>query len=208
MARENPQDTEETHMTVKGKVGTLARTGVNTAVSVVRHPIGSASVAVGFAKGAAEVSASLVRGTISGRFPVRPDEAAEPDQAAVEESVAAKPPLQEEPLEELVQEPTAQAATVQEPVVEEVAGPPEPQVVPKPVPEIGELPEPDVIYANDDLGEPVHTEPKAASRDSEHGGQAGDREEADGYVEEIPLEGEAGDAETLVWTSESEQRQE
>ena len=39
-----------------------------------------------------------------------------------------------------------------------------------------------------DLGEVFHTEPKASSRDSEHGGQAGDREEADGYVEEIPAE--------------------
>ena len=199
-------------MTVKDKVGTLARTGVNTAVSVVRHPIGSASVAVGFARGAAEVSASIVRSTISRRFPVGPDDAAAPDEAAVEQSVAATPPLQEQPLEEPTaqeqpaQEPTAQAATVQDPAVQETAGPPEPQVVPKPVPEIGELPEPDVIYANDDLGEPVHTEPKAASRDSEHGGQAGDREEADGYVEEIPLEGEADDSETLVWTSESEQR--
>ena len=204
MARENPHDTEETHMTVKDMVGTLARTGVNTAASVVRHPLGSASMAVGFAKGAAEASAQIVRSTISGRFPVGPNEAAEPDHAAVEESVAAKPPLQEEPLEEPVQEQTAQEPTVQEPA----AGPPEPQVVPKPVPEIGELPEPDVIWANDDLGEPVHTEPKAASRESEHGGQAGDREEADGYVEEIPLEGEADDSETLVWTSESEQRQE
>lgn len=32
----------------------------------------------------------------------------------------------------------------------------------------------------------VHHEPKAASRDSAHGGGVGDREEAGHYVEEIP----------------------
>jgi hypothetical protein len=190
-------------MTVKHLVGTLARTGVNTAVSVIRHPIRSASMAVGFATGAAEAGVHLVRCTTSGRSPVEPDEAAEPDEVVVEESVAAKPPLQEEPL----QEESVEESTGQDPAVQETSGPPEPQVVPKPVPEIGDLPEPDVIWANDDLGEPVHTEPKAASRDSEHGGQAGDREEADGYAEEIPLADETDESETLVWTSESEQRQ-
>jgi len=187
-------------MTVKHLVGTLARTGVNTAVSVVRHPIRSTSMAVGFATGAAEAGVHLVRGATSGRSP---DEAAEPDEVVVEESVAAKPPLQEEPL----QEESVEESAGQDPAVQETSGPPEPQVVPKPVPEIGDLPEPDVIWASDDLGEPVHTEPKAASRDSEHGGQAGDREEADGYVEEIPLADETDESETLVWTSESEQRQ-
>ena len=175
-------------MTVKDKVGTLARTGVDTAVSVVRHPIGSAFMAAGLAKGAAEASVHLVRGTIAGRFPVEPAADVEPDKAAVEDAIAPEPILTE--------------PTVQEPA----AGPPEPQVVPKPVPEIDELPEPDVIWADDDLGEPVHTEPKAASRDSEHGGPAGDREEADGYAEENPLAAGEGDSETLVWTSESEQR--
>ena len=53
-------------------------------------------------------------------------------------------------------------------------------------------------------GRGFHTEPKAASRDSEHGGLPGDREEAEGYVEEIPAEiaGESAD-DTLVWTSEA-----
>ena len=61
-------------------------------------------------------------------------------------------------------------------------------MVPKPVPAIDELPEPVVIEADDAPGEAFHTEPKAASRDSEHGGLPGDREEAEGYVEEIPSE--------------------
>ena len=81
-------------------------------------------------------------------------------------------------------------------------------MVPKPVPSIEDLPEPDVIWADDDLGEPVHTEPKAASRDSEHGGAAGDREEADGYTEEIPLGIVEPEVDTVVWTSESDQRTE
>ena len=82
-------------------------------------------------------------------------------------------------------------------------------MVPKPVPSIEDLPEPDVIWADDDLGEAVHTEPKAASRDSEHGGLAGDREEADGYAEEILLEDIGADSEVdTVWTSESDRRTE
>jgi hypothetical protein len=77
-------------------------------------------------------------------------------------------------------------------------------VVPKPVPDIDELPEPIVVEADDTPGEAFHTEPKAASRDSEHGGSPGDREEATGYVEEIPSEIAGGPSEdTLVWSSES-----
>ena len=37
----------------------------------------------------------------------------------------------------------------------------------------------------DGSGEAFHNEPKAASRESAHGGAAGDREEIAGYVEEI-----------------------
>ena len=51
-----------------------------------------------------------------------------------------------------------------------------------------DLPEPVVIHADDGAGEAFQTEPKAASRDSDHGGGAGDREEAEGYLEEIPDE--------------------
>jgi hypothetical protein len=82
--------------------------------------------------------------------------------------------------------------------------PKEPEVVPKPVPEIDELPEPIVIEADDSPAEAFHTEPKAASRDSEHGGSPGDREEAEGYVEEIPSEISGVPTEDpVVWTSES-----
>ena len=181
-------------MTVKDMVGTLARTGVSTAVTVVRHPIGSASAVVGFAKGAAEAGSHLVRSTISGRIPLQREEA---EVADLDAAGSAPAPV-----------PTS-TPPVEEPIARPDAGPKEPQVVPKPVPSIEDLPEPDVIWAEDDLGEPVHTEPKAASRDSEHGGLAGDREEADGYAEEIPLEDIGADPEVdTVWTSESDRRTE
>jgi len=57
-------------MTVKNLLGTLTRTGASTAVSVVRNPIGTASMAAGLVKGAAQASASLVRSTVSGQQPV------------------------------------------------------------------------------------------------------------------------------------------
>jgi hypothetical protein len=86
-----------------------------------------------------------------------------------------------------------------------VDAPPEPQVVPKPVPEIDELPEPIVITAEDEPGEEFHTEPKAASRDSEHGGTPGDREEVEGYAEEAePVVDPAAEEPQAVWTSESD----
>lgn len=79
-----------------------------------------------------------------------------------------------------------------------------PQRVPVDVPEIDELPELIVIEADDTPGEAFHTEPKASSRDSDHGGQPGDREEAEGYAEEIVLPDEDLDEPAeLVFTSES-----
>ncbi len=109
-------------MTVKDKVGTLARTGVDTAVSVVRHPIGSAFMAAGFAKGAAEASVHLVRSTITGRFPVEPAEGVEPDDAAVEDAIAPEPTVTEPTVQEpAAQEPAAQEPAVQEPAVQEPA---------------------------------------------------------------------------------------
>jgi hypothetical protein len=94
--------------------------------------------------------------------------------------------------------------TVSEPEAS-VDAPPEPQVVPKPVPEIDELPEPIVITAEDEPGEEFHTEPKAASRDSEHGGTPGDREEVEGYAEEAePVVDPTAEEPQTVWTSESD----
>jgi len=187
-------------MTLRNTVGTLAQGAVSTAVSVVRHPISTASMAAGLVKGTAEASVDLVRGVVRG-----PGEPASPVADPGAEPVADQA---EEQVDERVEVPTQRqgtAADVSAPAATEAEDVPrEPQVVPKPVPAIDELPEPVVIEADDTPGEAFHTEPKAASRDSEHGGRPGDREEAEGYVEEIPSEltGEAAE-ETLVWTSES-----
>ena len=185
-------------MTLRTTVGTLAQGAVSSAVSAVRHPISTASMAAGLVKGTAEASVDLVRGVVRGQGPVDEKVADRVDDRV------------EKPVEVPTQrEDTAAEAEVAQPAATETVDlPREPEVVPKPVPEIDELPEPVVIEADDAPGEAFHTEPKAASRDSEHGGLPGDREEAEGYVEEIPSEmtgeitGEADD-ETLVWTSES-----
>ena len=63
-----------------------------------------------------------------------------------------------------------------------------------------------MIEADDSAaaGESFHTEPKAASRTSAHGGPAGDREEVEGYAEEVldVVEPPVFD-EGPVWTSET-----
>jgi hypothetical protein len=176
-------------MTLRNTVGTLAQGAVSSAVSAVRHPISTASMAAGLVKGTAEASVDLVRGVVRGQEPV-----AEKVQDRVEVPTQRKGPA-------------AESEVAQPAATEAAAAPKEPEVVPKPVPAIDELPEPVVIEADDAPGEAFHTEPKAASRDSEHGGLPGDREEAEGYAEEIPKE-MAGETpvetgeDTLVWSSE------
>jgi hypothetical protein len=59
-----------------------------------------------------------------------------------------------------------------------------------------------VIEAEPSVDEAFHTEPKAASRDSAHGGRAGDREEINGYVDEIVVDD--FDIETPVGTTGAE----
>jgi hypothetical protein len=150
-------------MTIKRRVGTLARTGVSTAVSAVRHPIGTASLAAGLAKGAAEASVYLVRTTITGTPPA-------PAREDLGESVS-------EPVEEPLED--------EKPVEDPRDNIPGPDLATFPPPEPGDLPEPVVIEAVTEPGEAFHTEPKAASRASAHGEHAGDREEAQGYVDDI-----------------------
>ena len=188
-------------MKLRNAVGELAQEAVNTAVSVVRHPISTASMAAGLVKGTAGASVGFVRAVVRGEDPVtNPDE--HPENDPVQDTA--------EKAEDKVDVPTQREGTeagsepAQPASTEPVDLPREPEVVPKPVPEIDELPEPIVIEADDSPGEAFHTEPKAASRDSEHGGSPGDREEAEGYLEEIPsdLAGETAE-DPVVWTSES-----
>ena len=165
-----------------------ARPGaVTTAVSAVRHPLSTASMAAGVAKGTVGASVDLVRGVVSG-------------PGRVEDRVQDKV---EDHLEGKVDVPTqrdgadaGQEAAAQSAPSEVVDAPREPEVVPKPVPEIDELPEPIVIEADDSPGEAFHTEPKAASRDSEHGGSPGDREEAEGTSRRSPARSPAPRART------------
>lgn len=150
-------------MSITKTVGTLAHEAVSTAVSAARHPLSTASMAAGLVKGTAEVGVGLVRGVVRGQSPT----AAAPTSTDVDAA------------DTLVSE-TARVEPKPAP-----AAPREPQVVPKPVPTIDELPEPIVIEADDTPGEAFHTEPKAASREAAHGGAPGDREEIEGYAEEI-----------------------
>jgi hypothetical protein len=53
-------------MALKKKVGSLARTGVATAIGAVRHPFGTASQAVDLVKDTAELGVSLVRSHLPG----------------------------------------------------------------------------------------------------------------------------------------------
>jgi len=159
-------------MTVKNLVGTLTRTGVATAVSVVRHPIGTASLAAGLVKGTAEAGASLVRSTITGQMPAPTGDVSDRDAAEVATAAADEP----------APEPAASVALDPR---DHIPGPDLAAFDP-PAPE--DLPEPIVIVADARVEEAFHTEPKAASRDSAHGGPAGDREEIEGYAEEIVLD--------------------
>ena len=75
--------------------------------------------------------------------------------------------------------------------------PPHPRRLPDPA----DLTEPAVIDGDAPTPEEVHHEPKAASRDSAHGGGPGDREEAGHYREEIA---DTTDAEDAVPTGDAQ----
>jgi hypothetical protein len=169
-------------MTVRktvGTVGTLAQGAVSTAVTVVKHPIGSTALAAGLVKGAAGAGIGLVRSTMSGASPT-PHSETSPAEV---------------PAETLAREDEApRAPRAPEPTVERDLPGPDLAHFEPPLPE--DLPELIVIEADDapvngESGEPFHNEPKATSRESEHGAGPIDPEELDEYVEDIttPVEG-------------------
>lgn len=189
-------------MSLTKAVGSLAHQAVSTAVSAARHPLSTASMAAGLVKGTAETGLHLVRGATGSRT-TDPADHARVDEAENRATSEEAP----EPTSESTPEPTSgpTPGPAEEVAEQPSDAPREPQVVPKPVPEIDELPEPVVIEADDAPGEPFHTEPKAASRDSAHGGPPGDREEVEGYLEEVePVLDPAAQEPEPVWTSESE----
>jgi hypothetical protein len=163
-----------------GSVGSLAQEAVSTAVNVAKHPIGTASLAVGFAKGLASSGVDLVRASRT----------AEPEEAtpAPAESSAATA----EPVAEPAPEPVAAPA---EDPRDEIPGPDLAEFEP---PRPDDLPEPIVIEADDtpvtngESGEPFHHEPKPATREAAHGEPGADFEADEGFVDEIPEEQQQG----------------
>lgn len=156
-----------------GSVGALAQEAVSTAVNVARHPIGSASLAVGFARGLAGAGVDLVRG---GHTDTTTDAPAEPEQVVVPEQAAP------------VEEPEAPAEDPRDDL-------PGPDLAHFEPPRADDLPEPIVIEADDhpfsgngESGEAFHNEPKPASRDVAHGDSGTDFEEAGGFADEIPAD--------------------
>ena len=144
-------------MAVIRTVAHVAHGTASTALTAVRHPVSTTAQGLGLAKGAVAYGLGVVRGT------------------------PPAPPIREE---------TRTSAAAEPAVTPEPSTPPErdlpgPDLAVAAVPEIDELPEPIVIEADDTVGGAFHNEPKASSRDSEHGGPAGDREEVEGYDEEI-----------------------
>ena len=125
-------------MSLKNTVGTLAQGAVTTAVSVVRHPIGSASMAAGLVKGTAGASVDLVRGVVTGRARSRTG-CRRRSRTTSRARSTSRPSATE---------PTPDRRRPRSPLASEVVDAPgNREVVPKPVPEIDELPEPVVIEA-------------------------------------------------------------
>lgn len=193
------------HKTV-GTATTLAREAVAVAASAARHPIGSAAVVAGYAKGVTQASFGLLRDVVAGEQPTgrRPgapqDTPGDTNNDAPADTHAGGT---EAPRIELGETPEEQAAAGSDsasPTRDDLPGP---DIVGREVPEIDELPEPIVIEADDDAHqEAFHTEPKASSRESEHEGLPGDREEVEHYAEESVVPDEVPlDIETPVGTT-------
>lgn len=189
-------------MTVRktvGTVGTLAQGAVSTAASVVRHPLGTAALAAGFAKGITEAGLDLVRSTVTGPVSGRvsgpvttPPSHTEPEDAPAETLADTAPSPAAHSAE-----PAEATEAPGKPAERDLPGP---DLVATELPSAEDLPEPIVIEADQPVaGEAFHHEPHAASRDSDHGGHVYDREDAEGYADEIP----DPVADELVFSSEA-----
>ncbi len=108
-------------------VGTLAQGAVSTAVGVAKHPIGTASMAVGFAKGVAGAGLDLVRG---GHSDVQESDVQADEPTSSPASVQETLPVEDDPRDDL---PGPDLAEFE---------PPRPE----------DLPEPVVIEADDAAG--------------------------------------------------------
>ena len=131
-------------MALKNLVGTVARTGVSTAVAAVRDPLGTASQAVGLVKHTADAGLDLVRG----RQAEEAEHAPVTEETTAEKSAVGKPEKAEkaEPAQAETMEPQKPASEKTEPEDprDHIPGPDLAAFAP-PAPE--ELPEPIVIEA-------------------------------------------------------------
>ena len=114
-------------MALKNLVGTVARTGVSTAVAAVRHPLGTTAQAVGLVKQTADVGLGLVRGHLGDDSANAPAEETptdkptveKPDAAAVEPDVVEPEAVEPETAEPEAVEPETTEPEVVEPEVAE-----------------------------------------------------------------------------------------
>ena len=141
-------------MALKNLVGTVARTGVSTAVAAVRDPRGTASQAVGLVKLTADAGLGLVRGHLGDTSAHAPAEETPVEKPTVEKPAAEQPPA-EEPASEKVEpettEPETTAPETAEPQNAEADDPrdhiPGPDLAAFAPPAPEDLPEPIVIEA-------------------------------------------------------------
>ncbi len=147
----------------------LTSTATRTATGAVRLGVGVAARTFGLTRGVAKAGAAAARGAArgGGHGPV-----------AASTQGSAEPTVESPPAGSATQAPEDPRDRI-----------PGPDVVAPDLPRAEDLPEPVVIVADDapapEPGEVVHHEPKAAGRVSEHEGRPGDREEVEGYLEEV-----------------------
>ncbi|ROR90095.1 hypothetical protein [Nocardioides aurantiacus] len=184
-------------------VVSLVRGTVRTAYGAARHPIATASQAVGLATDAVRLGVGVVHGRIPGSPPEQrpstvpgpgPGTAHDPARAAESRPTTAReaaPAAQAAPAA-----PSASSAPTGAPLEPVTDAPGEPEGSgPTRIPTPDEI----AVRAAGPMpgapGEAFSTEPKVASREVEHGGSAtGDREAVDGFLEDMA----AGEPESPV----------
>ena len=110
-------------MALKNLVGTVARTGVSTAVAAVRDPRGTASQAVGLVKLTADAGLGLVRGHLGDTSAPAPAEETPVEKPTVAKPAAEQPPAEEPASEKVEPETTAPETTEPETTAPETAEP-------------------------------------------------------------------------------------
>ena len=176
-------------------VGTLVRGTISTAYGAARHPIATATQAVGLARSAVELGIGVAHGRIPGSpQPGSPQPVSE--QPVSERSSSQQPSSSVQPASAPPTTERSGAAPTGAPLepVTEAPGEPQGSIPPR-------IPTPDEVAVRaagpmpGAPGESFATEPKVASREVEHGGSAtGDREAVDGFLEEM----EAGEPESPI----------